>query len=165
MIKISIKGLKVIHHRANNGVNPRRVVKTSALWKGGNFFPSSNIDDEDDDLDSNDYTTYSSDQSVERQSRVVLSRRQQQVGAGQQHFRRFYDQTAPGDSASGSFYPTATKTPPSSLGSSSQRQIRVYLKNLTVYTGDLVRLHCPYAHPEVPGFSNPDHYLSTKTVV
>lgn len=52
----------------------------------------------------------------------------------------------------------------SSANKSNQRQIKVYLKNTTVYTGDLVRLHCPYAHPEVSGASHPEEYFSTKTV-
>lgn len=49
------------------------------------------------------------------------------------------------------------------LMASSHRQTKIYLNNITVFTGDLVRLQCPYAHQDVTDL-HPDAYFSTKTV-
>lgn len=61
---------------------------------------------------------------------------------------------------SGSNYIQPTK----STSRNSIRQHKVYLNNITTNVGDLVRLPCPYSHPEISSNTQPEQYFSTKTV-
>lgn len=116
---------------------------STMLWQLHNF-PSANFD-EDEDLD------YGDSRSYRTQSRSALN--------NQAHkFLSVYNKNrATSDS---DYYTGTTK----SASKNNFRQQKVFLNNITVFAGDLVRLPCPYAHPEISDYSRPDEYFSTKTV-
>lgn len=146
---VNNKGIQVIHHRAAD--TQWKIERNASVWKMRNLVTAANFG-EDDDLDYDE----ASSSVLNKLSKSNYQSTRHYIGlsrAGSGGGGRG------GDGSGGS----STQTKSSAYG---QRQIKIFLKNITVYTGDLARLHCPYAHPDLLSFSshNAEQYLSTKTV-